>query len=128
MKKILARIYTLVNNGRVSQSSLFVIALMITHFLNLAFNVYLGRGLSIEQYGLVIFVTSILYFTNIVFTALIATVSHTTAYLSSSTEGRATINFYTSARKYGFAISLILSLIWLLFLPYLGDFFNFGIF
>ena len=95
MKKILARIYTLVKNGRVSQSSLFVIALMITHFLNLAFNVYLGRGLSVEQYGLVIFITSILYFTNIVFTALIATVSHTTAYLSSSTKGRATINFYT---------------------------------
>lgn len=126
MKKLFAKIYTLVKNGRLSQSSLFVLALMITHLLNLAFNIYLGRGLSIEQYGLVIFITSILYFTNIVFTALIATVSHTTAYLSSSTEGRATVNFYTSARKYGFAISLILSLIWLFFAPYSRDFFNIG--
>src|SRR3989344_4712644 len=124
MKNNWIRIYTLVKNGQVSQSSLFVFALMITHFLNLAFNVYLGRGLSVEQYGLVIFVTSILYFTNIVFTALIATVSHTTAYLSSSTKGRATINFYTSARKYGFALSLTLSLIWLIFAPYLRNFFN----
>ena len=124
MKNNWIRIYTLVKNGQVSQSSLFVFALMITHFLNLAFNVYLGRGLSVEQYGLVIFITSILYFTNIVFTALIATVSHTTAYLSSSTKGRATINFYTSARKYGFALSLTLSLIWLIFAPYLRNFFN----
>jgi len=65
-----------------SGAGILVICLMLANFLNFAFNAFLGRQLSYEQFGLLTFYNTILFLAAIFFGALGGTVNHRTAYLN----------------------------------------------
>lgn len=105
-------------------SMLFVFALTINSFFNIAFNIYLGRILDIKDFGIVTLVISLLSFANIIFIGLSATVSHTVAFLQSSKKEKAIFNFYEVTKRNGLIVSLAFSIIWILFSEQISRFFN----
>jgi len=107
----------------ISQSSAFVVILMATHLVNLIFNLYLGKSLDAKDFGVVTFITSLLYFTNIIFLSLVATISYTVAYLQTQNSNNA-IAFFQLTRKKGIIFAIVASLLWLLLIPELNPFFQ----
>lgn len=107
----------------ISQSSMFVIILMATHLVNLIFNLYLGKSLDAKDFGVVTFITSLLYFTNIILLSLVATMSYTVAYLQAHSNNSA-IAFFLLIRKKGIIFAIVASLLWLLLIPILNPFFQ----
>jgi len=118
------RISEIRKNKTAKNSMVFVIALMLTHLFNISFNIYLGRSLEVEDFGLVTLIVSVLYFTNIILLALSATASHTTAYLFSNKKNKALLNFYQITKKNSLLVTLLFSLIWIAATPSLSRFFN----
>lgn len=107
----------------ISQSSAFVVILMTTHLVNLVFNLYLGKNLDANDFGVVTFITSLLYFTNIIFLSLIATISYTVAYLQTQNNNSA-VAFFRQTRQKGITFAVIASLLWLFLVPELNPFFQ----
>ena len=100
-----------------------VIAAALANFFNFLYNAYLGRHLSLEDFGLIGLIGSIFYLSQIPLGALSRTVTHRSAYLF----GR----FRTPARQFwavwrGKSLSLALGLtvIWLIFTPVLSAYFQ----
>ena len=64
-------------------SSFFVGCVLISLFVNLAFNAYLGNRLSLAQYSLIAFISTLLNISNVVFGAISSTVTYHVGYLTS---------------------------------------------
>lgn len=104
--------------------SLLIAANMIANLSNFVFNAFLGRVLTLEQFGELSLFTSLLFLSSIPINALSATTTQKCAYLfgkfskghAKSYLKRITSNYLISA--------LILTFFWLLFIPFLREFFN----
>ena len=111
-------------NKTAKNSMIFVVLFTFTNLLNLFFNIYLGKNLRIEDFGVVALVVSIFYFANMIFLALSATISHIVSYLSAEKKNEIAINFYKTSRKKFFLLALLFSIFWIILTPGLSKFFN----
>ena len=107
-----------------SGGTLLLGSIMIVNAINFVFNAYLGRVLTFEEFGLVTLVNTFLYIAVVLFSALYATVNHKVAYLLGKGPTHASIPFLTQTNKHVLVISLGISVLWLIFIPFLDRFFQ----
>ncbi|MEN9328038.1 MAG: Capsular glucan synthase [Candidatus Parcubacteria bacterium] len=105
-------------------SGLLVAAMMMSNILNLIFNVFLGRHLQFDDFGVIAIINTLWYFINIFLTALSATTTHEVAYLSSKVSKHAGIRFFNSVRKNVIVITAVATVIYLLATPFLRSYFQ----
>src|SRR5258708_6642166 len=101
-----------------------VLSLMAANFLNFLFNAYLGRELTFEDYGLVTFITSLLYLVSVVINAIATTVNHRIAFLNGQLGVEAGNKFYGFMFRRVLLFSAIASVLWVLATPLLMQFFK----
>ncbi|OGG12594.1 hypothetical protein A3D77_04625 [Candidatus Gottesmanbacteria bacterium RIFCSPHIGHO2_02_FULL_39_11] len=102
----------------------FVCASLGASFLNFIYNAFLGRVLTFEEFGIITLFNSLLYVVGILLNAFTGTVNHRVAYLSGSVSRDASISYYRRVFKRGVAISVGITLLWLIFSPFLASYFR----
>jgi O-antigen/teichoic acid export membrane protein len=107
-----------------SSGSFFVFSMMVASALNFLFNAYLGRMLSFADFGVLTFLNTLAYIIGIFTSGLSVTITNETAYLSSkNNEDEATLFFNSMLRK-SYIINLIVSIVWIISIPFISLFFN----
>ena len=99
-------------------------ALLVSNLLNFVFNAFLGRMLSFEDFGLITLLSSFGYITAIFLNALATTINHRVAYLASQAGKKTGIAFARGIFRKSLIIALVSSIVWILGVPYLSQFFN----
>ncbi len=107
-----------------SGAGALVAATMIANFLNFVFNAYLGRSLTYEQFGILTFLTTILYLSSIFFGALGTAVNHRTAYLNGKYDKEAGSAFSKFVRNRSYLYGALIMVIWLALIPLTGKLFQ----
>lgn len=110
--------------GLLQGAGFMVLSLMAANFLNFLFNAYLGRELSFEDYGLVTFITSLLYLVSVIISAVSTTVNHRVAFLNGHSGTAAGNRFYSFIHRRVLFLSAIASVVWIISTPILMKFFN----
>lgn len=113
-------------NNQFSGGGIFILALMLSNFINLIFNAYLGRVLKVEDFGLLTFVNTLVLLSGIFIGALGAAVTHRIGYLQTNLGSPASFSFLNSIKNKVYLLSLFISLIWIIFIPISAKFFNIG--
>lgn len=98
-------------------------ATIIANFLNFLFNAYLGRSLSLEEFGLVTLITNFFFISNILTDSLAKTVSHRSAYLLGRF-GKPAKALWKNTRGKVLKYSLLATIVWLLSIHWLPRIFN----
>ncbi|EKD85579.1 MAG: Polysaccharide transporter [uncultured bacterium] len=111
---------------QLSKGTILITALISTHFLNFLFNVFLGRTLSFEEFGLITIVNTFWYISAIFFGALALTVNRRVAYLRSKINPGAGANFMKHTSHNSLLITGIISALWIIASPTIGQIFKIG--
>lgn len=111
--------HTLINAG-----SFLIGATVIGNFLNLAYNAYLGKQLSLAQFGTITLINTLLYIVNIFINALATTTNQRVAFLSARSGRSAATLFYKETVQKLIPISIALAAVWLVLTPVLQSYFN----
>ena len=105
------------------KSGVLVAGIMTANVLNLLFNMYLGRALSFETFGLVTFINTLWLVIMIFYNAVTNTMDHMSSVAFSKGEhGRASLFLFRMLRKV-LRVSFVLILLWVAALPFVSDFF-----
>ncbi|HVT01509.1 MAG TPA: glycosyltransferase [Patescibacteria group bacterium] len=103
---------------------LLISSTMLANVLNFAFNLYLGRNLSLVDFGEVSLFVSLLYLISIPLGSFSSTISHNIAYLF----GKKSKSYAQGYLKFIFTKSIffgvLLTIIWTLMTPFLSKFFQ----
>jgi cellulose synthase/poly-beta-1,6-N-acetylglucosamine synthase-like glycosyltransferase/glycosyltransferase involved in cell wall biosynthesis/O-antigen/teichoic acid export membrane protein len=96
---------------------------MLTNFFNFLYNAFLGRAVTLEDFGLISLFSGILSLLQIPTGALGRTVSYQSAYIRGRYDRPATA-FWQSVRIRSLLVSAGVSLVWILAVPAMAGFFN----
>lgn len=107
-----------------SKISILVAVMMVANLFNFVFNAFLGRVLGFEELGLVILINTIWSTAGIFIGAFSTTINHKVARLVTTEDVDASVSFLRSALKIGFIISFAISLVWIIAVPFLSQFFH----
>lgn len=110
-------------NPFLARGSLLILAAAFASFINFLYNAYLGRTVSIEDFGLISFFGGIVGISDIFIGALGKTVTYKSAYLLGRYKIPAS-SFWKKLRKRGLLISLFLSIGWIAASPFISSFFR----
>lgn len=99
-------------------------AMMIANFLNFVFNAWLGRVVTVEEFGLITLINTFYFLLGIGVNALGSTVNYRTAFLNSEQGVNKARAFFESTRAKSISVALFLSLIWISATPWLANFFQ----
>lgn len=113
-------------NKPVTASSIFILSTIFSNIISFIFNAYMGRVLSVEDFGLITFINTLVLLSSIFMNALGTSITHRVAVLSSNSSRSATFTFVQKLKKKGLYLSIILMVIWLVLLPVSAKFFNVG--
>ena len=116
------KIKVIINSGTTAGGFL-VVAGVLGNFLNFIYNAYLGRRISVEEFGLVSLIGSFLFLVTIPTSALARTVTHKSAYFLGK-YGYGVKQFWVHTRLRALALGLIATIIWLTLTPLLADCFR----
>jgi len=105
--------------------SFLVASNMLANVFNFLYNAFLGRAVGLADFGLISLFGSILSLLQIPTGALGRTVSYQSAFLQGKHHQPATA-FWQTVRRRSFAVSLAVTVFWLLATPLLSRFFNSG--
>jgi glycosyltransferase involved in cell wall biosynthesis/O-antigen/teichoic acid export membrane protein len=97
---------------------------MFANLLNFVFNAFLGRVLNSTDFGTVTLINTVIYLSTILIGSVAGTVNRETAYLEAKEGPHAGVTFFDYVKKYSISISLFLSLLWLIMIPFMSEFFN----
>lgn len=100
-----------------------VFATGIANFFNFLYNVYLGRTLSIEEFGIISLIGSFIYFSYLIIGALSKTITYRSAYFFGKYQ-TVIKDHWQYFRFKTFNYSIIATGIWLMLTPFLSKFFN----
>lgn len=106
------------STSKMATGGMLILATIIANFFNFAYNAYLGRTLSSEDFGLVSLVGSFLYLSSIPVGALGKTVTHRSAYILGRYESSAK-KFWAKTRTRALFISFGVTALWLGLTPIL---------
>lgn len=107
-----------------SKEGVFIYALVLSNFLNFAFNAYLGRVLSFVELGLLTFVNTIWYLTMVFLGAFATTINHHSAYLSGKESTATSARFFLQSLSKGLVFTGGFIILWLFSAPLVGHFFQ----
>jgi glycosyltransferase XagB len=117
-----ARIKSLSKSNLFSSGSL-IVATVIANFFNFLYNAYLGRVLSYENFGLISLIGSFIYISQLPIGSLSKTIVYRSAYLFGKYQ-TAIKDHWHYFRRRALYISLIATGLWLIFTPFLSNFFH----
>lgn len=115
--------FSLPRFGLVTSGLVLTLAAMAGNVFNFLYNAYLGREISLAEYGTVSLFGSLLYLAQIPLGALSKTVTWKTAFLSAKHSQRDR-DFWFSLRRNSQKIGFVLSGLWLIFTPVIAAFFH----
>ncbi len=123
-QKIKRMIPEQLSQGIGASGGILIMSMLVTNFLNLLFNAYLGRALSFEDLAVVTLVNTLWYIAGVFVNTISGTVTQRVAYLTAQgkTEEGAAITRYIRSRS--FKVMLGISAAWLASIPFLTTFFN----
>ncbi len=98
--------------------AVMVMAILLGNFFGFLYNAYLGRKLSIEDFGLISLFGSFIYITQILTSAISRTLTHKSAYLYGKYGGTVK-ELWFIYRKRLITISIIISVAWTILSPFL---------
>jgi len=107
-----------------SGGSLLLIATVVVNICNLAFNAYLGRALTFEQFGIITLINTMWYIALIPINALSITVNHRIAFLTSNNYTNESLHFLQRTNKSNLFISLFISVCFIAAIPFIDSFFQ----
>lgn len=113
-------------NTEVTASSIFIFSSILSNIINFIFNAYMGRVLTVEDFGLITFINTLVLLYSILINALGASVTHHVAFLSTNASKSATFTFVQKLKKKGLYLSIIVMFLWLILLPISSKFFHVG--
>ncbi len=96
---------------------ILVVAVGISSVFQFLYNAYLGRVLSLEDFGLVSFIGSLVLLASIIFGGLATTVSHRAAELFGRRKGVANLRWWIRAQIAVLPATLLATAIWIGFAP-----------
>jgi glycosyltransferase involved in cell wall biosynthesis/O-antigen/teichoic acid export membrane protein len=99
-------------------------AMMIANVLNFIYNTFLGRALSFEQFGVVIFYNTILNVSAIAFSSLGTTINHRVSYLNGKYDEEAGSAFTRFVRTRAFLAASLMMITWLAMAMFISKWFN----
>jgi len=100
-------------------------ASLIGNLANFLYNAYLGRSVSVEEFGLVSLISSLFYLTGIVTVGFGRTITYRSAYLFGK-YNQPVKRFWAYIRKKSILVSLGLTVLWVFSIPLLAEFFKAG--
>lgn len=106
-----------------SSAGLFVLSAIAANILNLAFNIYLGRNLSLDEFAVVSIMSTFVSLLNLFAGSLSTTITHSVSYLDGKRNGQGT-DFYLKTKIKLFTPSLVASVLWLLLVPVIANLLN----
>jgi len=118
----LASAYALARSG-IATGGALIAASIFGNFANFAYNAYLGRSISVEDFGLISLVGSFFYLSTVPMGALGKTVTHRTAFLLGKYEIPVK-QFWSHIRLRAIIAGTIATLVWLAVTPLLAIFFK----
>jgi cellulose synthase/poly-beta-1,6-N-acetylglucosamine synthase-like glycosyltransferase/glycosyltransferase involved in cell wall biosynthesis/O-antigen/teichoic acid export membrane protein len=98
-------------------------ATLLSNILNFLYNAYLSRSLTLDEFGLIGLVTSIIYLTQVPIAAITSAVAHKSAFLLGKYNSPVRA-FWQKARSQSIKISIVISVIWLILTPLLMQVFK----
>ncbi len=117
-----AKLRLLAKSGKAA-GGILILASVVGNFFNFAYNAYLGRTISIEQFGLVSLVGSFLFIVTIPFNSLSRTVTHRSAYFLGE-YGSPVKLFWRQVRKRAIVFGLVFTGLWLGASPFIAPIFK----
>lgn len=102
-----------------TQGSVLIAASIVGNILNFLYNAYLGRRLTLEQFGVIGLITSLLYLAQIAFVSISSTISHKSAVIFGK-YGKAPVEFWYAMRQKIMIIALFFFGLWLGSVPILA--------
>lgn len=102
---------------------ILVVSSMIGNVLNFIYNAYLGRSVSLEDFGVVTLIGSFVYISQVPLSSLARSVTHKSAYLFGQF-GVPVKAFWMSIRRKSYIFAAIITLLWLVVVPVLQLFFH----
>lgn len=100
-----------------------ILASVFANLLNFAYNAYLGRRVSVEDFGLIALVGSFFYLSTIPVGGLAKTITHRTAFLLGKYD-LPLKQFWSYVRLRAIVAGLLATIIWLVLIPVLAAFFK----
>lgn len=110
-------------SGHISGAMILMIAMMFANFLNFLFNAFLGRVLTLEEFGLIALVNTVWSLIAVFMNAFSSTVNRQSAYLSVA-ESEGGTAFLQFALKRGILIAFAISVLWIPASPLISNFFQ----
>src|SRR5258708_8672333 len=107
-----------------SGGSLLLISTIVVNISNFAFNAYLGRTLTFEQFGIITLINTMWYIALIPINALSITVNHRIAFLTSNNYTNESLHFLHKTNKRNLFISLFISVCFIAAIPFIDSFFQ----
>ncbi len=111
--------------GKYRTGTLLVIATILANFLNMGTNFFLGHALNLTNFAIFNTYLSILSIFSIFTGALSMTINHQAATLFGKVNQSAARNFWLYQKNRFLLFSSILTIIWLILLPFTTNFFGF---
>jgi glycosyltransferase XagB len=106
-----------------SSAGLLVLSSIVANILNFAFNAYLGRVLTLADFGTITILNVFVYLLSLFTGALSATVTHEVSFFEGMRAGLGSV-FFQNTRRYVLSVGFVASLAWLIVLPDVGTYFN----
>lgn len=107
----------------ITSGGIFMVALMVTNFLNFLFNAILGRVLTLEQFSVLTLVSTLWALITIVLSSLSATTTNRTAYIHAKRGDEIAWGFRNFFTRKTTIFSIIFFVFWLLITPILSNVF-----
>lgn len=120
------KLFFSLKNKAVTASGIFIIATVLSNIITFIFNAYMGRVLTVEDFGLITFINTLALFASVFLNALGLAVTHRVAIISSYINKAATLTFVKRLEKKGWYLSVGLMIIWFALIPLSAKFFNVG--
>ncbi len=109
--------------SQITAGSLLIGASILGNLANFLYNAYLGRRLSVEEFGLVTLVASFLYLSVVPFSALSKTITHRSAFLLGKYR-QPVKQFWAHIRMRAALIGFSLTILWFAATPILANLFK----
>lgn len=111
-------------SGGVGSGGVLVMAMVAGNFLNLLFNIILGRSLTLEDFATVTLYNTILNILAVVLVALGSSVNYKVSFLSGRNNIAAANNFTKTVSRGVWWTAGVLSLLWIALIPLFARFFH----
>lgn len=119
------KIRSSLSNKAVRGGMYYIIASLVANLINVATNIYLGKNSSLENFGTINTLTSLIFLLNIPVVAFSSTTTHIVAKIGDNDQKHLIRSWMSLTRRKLLLISIILTGIWLLVSPDLVRFLHF---